>query len=115
MWALQDVTATDELIPSQYAKDILAAGLDIITWTFERSDLREGASKAGHRDLLRELYGPEVNRPERSRILQAHGKPRTRLLSLLWTIAEQSITVRGHHCFVAIDIHSAGCPGIAFD
>ncbi len=27
--------------------DIKKAGLDIITWTFERADLRQGASKAG--------------------------------------------------------------------
>ena len=34
-------------MPSQYARDIRAAGLDIITWTFERSDLRSGAATAG--------------------------------------------------------------------
>jgi glycerophosphoryl diester phosphodiesterase len=32
---------------SQYARDIKRFGFDIITWTFERSDLRQGASKAG--------------------------------------------------------------------
>lgn len=37
----------NEVVPSQYALDIKAAGLDIITWTFERADLRKGASKAG--------------------------------------------------------------------
>jgi len=37
----------DKVVPSQYAKDIKSAGLDIITWTFERSDLRRGASAAG--------------------------------------------------------------------
>jgi glycerophosphoryl diester phosphodiesterase len=47
MWALLDVTDDGEVVPSEYARDIKAAGLDIITWTFERADLREGAAKAG--------------------------------------------------------------------
>jgi glycerophosphoryl diester phosphodiesterase len=46
MWALLDVD-DDEVIPSEYAKDIKRAGLDIIAWTFERSDLRNGAASAG--------------------------------------------------------------------
>jgi glycerophosphoryl diester phosphodiesterase len=36
-----------KIVPSKYAKAAKAAGLDIITWTIERSDLRNGASKAG--------------------------------------------------------------------
>jgi glycerophosphoryl diester phosphodiesterase len=36
-----------KIVPSKYAKAAKAAGLDIITWTLERSDLRNGASKAG--------------------------------------------------------------------
>ncbi|MBK6972697.1 MAG: glycerophosphodiester phosphodiesterase family protein [Candidatus Methylophosphatis roskildensis] len=47
MWALLAVNSAGEVVPSDYAKDIMRAGLDIITWTFERSDLRQGASKAG--------------------------------------------------------------------
>ena len=47
MFALLSVDANGEIVPSQYALDIKAAGFDIITWTFERSDLRQGASKAG--------------------------------------------------------------------
>jgi glycerophosphoryl diester phosphodiesterase len=47
MWALLDVDLAGRVVPSQYAEDIKSAGLDIITWTFERSDLRHGASKAG--------------------------------------------------------------------
>ncbi len=47
MWALLAVNDAGEVVPSQYALDIKAAGLDIITWTFERSDLREGAAKGG--------------------------------------------------------------------
>jgi glycerophosphoryl diester phosphodiesterase len=45
--ALLSVNTSDEIVPSQYALDIKAAGLDIITWTFERSDLRHGAATAG--------------------------------------------------------------------
>jgi glycerophosphoryl diester phosphodiesterase len=37
----------DRIVPSQFAKDLKRMGFDIITWTFERSDLRRGASAAG--------------------------------------------------------------------
>lgn len=38
MWALVTVDpASGRIVPSQYAKDAKAAGLDIITWTIERS------------------------------------------------------------------------------
>jgi glycerophosphoryl diester phosphodiesterase len=47
MWALLDVDNTGKVIASQYALDIQKAGLKIITWTFERADLRQGASKGG--------------------------------------------------------------------
>jgi glycerophosphoryl diester phosphodiesterase len=47
MPALLDVDGQGRVVPSQYAKDIRRAGLDIITWTFERADLRRGASKGG--------------------------------------------------------------------
>jgi len=47
MPALLDVDAHDRVVPSQYALDIQSAGLKIITWTFERADLRGGASQAG--------------------------------------------------------------------
>jgi glycerophosphoryl diester phosphodiesterase len=47
MPALLSIDANGEIIPSQYALDIKAAGLDIITWTFERADLRKGAANAG--------------------------------------------------------------------
>jgi glycerophosphoryl diester phosphodiesterase len=39
--------STNTLVPSQYAKDIKAAGLDIISWSFERADLRRGAAFGG--------------------------------------------------------------------
>jgi glycerophosphoryl diester phosphodiesterase len=45
--ALLTVNELDQIVPSQYALDIRKAGLDIITWSFERSDLRRGASGAG--------------------------------------------------------------------
>lgn len=44
MWALLAVNNAGEVLPSQYALDIKAAGLDIIAWTFERTDLRQGAA-----------------------------------------------------------------------
>jgi glycerophosphoryl diester phosphodiesterase len=47
MPALLAVDASGEIVPSQYALDIKNAGLDIITWTFERADLRKGAANAG--------------------------------------------------------------------
>lgn len=47
MWALLSVTDAGIIVPSQYARDIQTAGLGIITWTFERADLRQGAAKGG--------------------------------------------------------------------
>jgi len=48
MPALLAVDAAGRIVPSQLAKDLKGWGFDIITWTFERSDLRKGASKAGY-------------------------------------------------------------------
>jgi glycerophosphoryl diester phosphodiesterase len=39
--------ANNKLVPSAYANDIKAAGLGIITWSFERADLRRGAAFGG--------------------------------------------------------------------
>jgi glycerophosphoryl diester phosphodiesterase len=47
MFALLAVNASGEIVPSQYALDIRGLGFDIITWTFERADLRQGAAAAG--------------------------------------------------------------------
>ena len=47
MPALLAVDANARIVPSKLAKDLKALGFDIITWTFERADLRQGASKAG--------------------------------------------------------------------
>ncbi len=37
MWALLKTTRQNRIVPSQYAKDAKAAGLNILTWTLERS------------------------------------------------------------------------------
>jgi glycerophosphoryl diester phosphodiesterase len=47
LWALLSVNAANEIVPSDYARDIKRSGLDIITWTFERADLRSGAANGG--------------------------------------------------------------------
>ena len=47
LFALLEVTGDGRMVPSPYARDIRAAGLDVIAWTLERSDLRHGASQAG--------------------------------------------------------------------
>lgn len=47
MPALLVIDAGNHIVPSQYALDIKSVGFKIITWTFERSDLRKGASEAG--------------------------------------------------------------------
>ncbi len=47
MPALLDIDAAGNVVPSTYAQDIKNVGFKIITWTFERADLRAGASKGG--------------------------------------------------------------------
>jgi glycerophosphoryl diester phosphodiesterase len=47
IWALLTVNDDRNVVPSNYASDIRKAGLDVITWTFERSDLRQGAASGG--------------------------------------------------------------------
>ncbi|QBQ55594.1 glycerophosphodiester phosphodiesterase family protein [Nitrosococcus wardiae] len=39
MWALSELNENNEIVPSEYALNARAAGLDIITWTMERSVL----------------------------------------------------------------------------
>ncbi|MFT3929654.1 MAG: glycerophosphodiester phosphodiesterase family protein [Spongiibacteraceae bacterium] len=39
LFALLTTNSSGEIVPSQYAKDAKAAGLDIITWTLERSGI----------------------------------------------------------------------------
>ena len=43
MWMLLDVNDYGKIVPSAYAESAKAAGLDIITWTFERADIRNGS------------------------------------------------------------------------
>ena len=47
MQSLLALNAANQIVPSQYALDIRSVGLDIITWTFERVDLRAGAAGKG--------------------------------------------------------------------
>jgi glycerophosphoryl diester phosphodiesterase len=47
MWALLTVNEANQVVPSQYALDIKAAGFRIITWSFERVDLTKGAAGKG--------------------------------------------------------------------
>jgi glycerophosphoryl diester phosphodiesterase len=45
--ALLEVDANADIVPSRYALEIRHAGFQIITWTFERADLRQGATVDG--------------------------------------------------------------------
>ena len=47
MDALLSVNDKGDIVPSQYAKDIKAAGLRIIAWSFERVNLTKGAAGQG--------------------------------------------------------------------
>ena len=47
LFALLAVNGANEIVLSQYVLDIKGLGFDIITWTFERSDLRRGAASGG--------------------------------------------------------------------
>jgi glycerophosphoryl diester phosphodiesterase len=47
MQSLLALNAANQIVPSQYAIDIRSVGLHIITWTFERTDLRNGAAGVG--------------------------------------------------------------------
>ena len=46
--ALFQVDSKGMIKPSALASDLKQMGFEIITWSFERSDVREGASKAGY-------------------------------------------------------------------
>ena len=47
LFALLDLDAQDRIVASAYAHAIKNAGFRIITWTFERSDLRKGSAGEG--------------------------------------------------------------------
>ena len=53
MPALLGVDADNRVVPSTLAKELKAMGFDIITWTFERADLRRGAYAGGRSIRLR--------------------------------------------------------------
>lgn len=64
MWALLAVNSRNEIIPSTYALDAKHAGLNLITWTFERSDLRNGAlDKSGAPTWYYQTIAPAVKHP----------------------------------------------------
>ena len=46
MFALLETNPDGEIVPSGYARLARQAGLDIVTWTFERTDLRDGAQES---------------------------------------------------------------------
>lgn len=46
--ALLAVDGGGHIVPSQFAKDLMGMDFAIITWTFERADLRQGAAQAGY-------------------------------------------------------------------
>jgi len=47
MPALLAINGSGQIVPSLLATNLKNMGFKIITWTFERADLRQGASKAG--------------------------------------------------------------------
>lgn len=57
-FALLSVNAANQIVPSQYAKDAKAAGLDIITWTLERS----GLLADGHNGFYFQTFDSAIQR-----------------------------------------------------
>jgi glycerophosphoryl diester phosphodiesterase len=63
MYALLALDAQGEIVPSEYAVLAKAAGLAIITWTFERSDLRRGAiDERGKASFYYQSIGPAIEK-----------------------------------------------------
>ncbi len=65
------VNSNDEIVPSQYALDIKSFGFDIITWSFERADLRNGGVGAGFYYAVR---SDRSRAEERQRHVQGAGR-----------------------------------------
>lgn len=64
MWALLAANSSNEIVPSTYALDAKRAGLNLITWTFERSDLRSGAfDKSGAPTWYYQTIAPAIKHP----------------------------------------------------
>jgi len=63
MWMLLALDEGNNIVPSVYAEAARAAGLDIITWTFERSDLTDGAvDKNGNATWYYQTIGAAVRK-----------------------------------------------------
>lgn len=58
LFALLDVDGSGNIVPSRYARQARAAGLDIITWTLERS----GILADGHDDFYLQTFRPAIKR-----------------------------------------------------
>jgi glycerophosphoryl diester phosphodiesterase len=57
-FALLDPDGANNIVPSQYARDAKAAGLDIITWTLERS----GILADGNNDFYYQTFDSAIHR-----------------------------------------------------
>jgi len=63
MWMLLALDTDNNIVPSVYAQAARAAGLKIITWTFERSDLTDGATdKNGNTTWYYQTIGAAVKK-----------------------------------------------------
>ncbi len=63
MWMLLALDADNNIVPSVYAQAARSAGLKIITWTFERSDLTAGATdKNGNTTWYYQTIGAAVKK-----------------------------------------------------
>jgi glycerophosphoryl diester phosphodiesterase len=60
MWMLLDVNGNGEIIPSQYALNAKAAGLQLITWTLERSGLLKNNGGWYYQSVNGDLGGQDV-------------------------------------------------------
>jgi glycerophosphoryl diester phosphodiesterase len=58
MFALVELDPSGRIVPTQYAKDVKSAGLDIITWTLERSGIIAG----GTTDFYYQNIGSAIKR-----------------------------------------------------
>jgi glycerophosphoryl diester phosphodiesterase len=58
LFTLLDIDGSGNIVPSRYARQARAAGLDIITWTLERS----GILADGHDDFYLQTFRPAVRR-----------------------------------------------------
>ncbi|HEX4338316.1 MAG TPA: glycerophosphodiester phosphodiesterase family protein [Polyangiaceae bacterium] len=57
MWALVDLDATGRIVPSLYAKTAKASGLDLVTWTLERSGSLEHGGGYYYQSVRAAIHG----------------------------------------------------------